>query len=1025
MFALIPVITGDSGWEAYIDTTLEQPQIEISGWCRHWLPYRVAVNCKDRTRDSGLTQVADYTCGPLTVVKFVDALFRLSLRSNVKFTGPRAKQRIMKEKWNTLGNSIPFVIPFGTENDNHVLEPSWEQSWNSLAENKGKKKVLLVTDEDCINYITEKLLWTWTDQVANTELNTGLGIDKFVVTNFPKEFDMKTGQEDCMKELTNNFVNKKTVDCEIAGNNKEDNDPLSTGSLPPIGKKQQQGENRTDHQGKTDASMSDGTKEQSKSGGSFSPTDQNDQMSGLLEAVAAALKGRAAGDDSRAGQEAGQKPNEPPGEQTEHPKGDDSPAGPPKPIEPPGEQLDTAKGDDSPAGQDDVSPAGEEQIDPPKGDDSPAGPPKPIEHPEETIELPKGDDSRKDQVEGYTGELDRRRSKGKKQQNVDNDKEGKLPAKKRPYDLHQETPAEKREKKERYPLRETPKRKENSDRKNNPKQIRKKRPLDADTQGGNKGEESQKEKPELPLFSKRRKKDLLDQYISLGLTKPETVPIRMTYEQRKKMYEYVDQSLVDWEWHTQEQHTQWLEEQQKLVDNAISESYKKAYEIIIDNAKKERKHAIRLFENEFKFTNMATIRSLKYNESRNTFRCRLDYASPVNVRDTDPNAEIEVPLHWIEQQVEPWFIHAAKKYSVKKFRKIPPDMELKVKMVGVPVARVKYAPEHTRMGIDVAKLAEMEEKQRKKAISSKKRVIRELESEPCIEGGIPKTEYTVAAQWRAMTSDGQIFPVCEDWVREQFSDQFVKELKKNYKGFWDVPVGDYKESHLWRYPHLIVHGAPKIKYQQKDEMNLCVPNALASVLHELGFTEEAITIHEYGLKQLLYSPAMDAINMIFEKAKEVLPKWLRLSKFPNKKKNIKLSSEEVTAIILGVLETSDGHRSHAVAVHGGYIYDANETIAIPCTKEGLDYCTSTPTKDSKFLYFRRGIKIYCQSQDKRHIEKMTRPPADHNEDDDEDDDNSIQSTLINSIREKMEGMDLQPLTTKMMRRMMTTASDPP
>ena len=511
----------------------------------------------------------------------------------------------------------------------------------------------------------------------------------------------------------------------------------------------------------------------------------------------------------------------------------------------------------------------------------------------------------------------------------------------------------------------------------------------------------------------------------MGLTKPETVPIRMTYEQRKKMYEYVDQSLVDWEWHTKEQHTQWLKEQQKLVDNAISESYKKAYEMTIDNAKKERKHAIRLFENEFKFTNMATIRSLKYNESRNTFRCRLSYASPDNVSDTDPNAEIEVPLHWIEQQVEPWFIPAAKKYSVKKFIRVDPGIKLKVKMVDVPVARVKYVPEHTRMGIDVAKLAEMEEKQRKKAISSKKRVVRELESEPCIEGGIPKTEYTVAAQWRAMTSDGQTFPVDEDWVREQFTDHFVKELKKNYKGFQDVPVGDYKESHLLRYPHLIVHGAPKIKYQQKDEMNLCVPNALASVLHELGFTEEAITIHEYGLKQLLYSPAMDAINMIFEKAKEVLPKWLRLSKFPNKKKNIKLSSEEVTAIILGVLETSDGHRSHAVAVHGGYIYDANETIAIPCTKEGLDYCTSTPTKDSKFLYFRRGIKIYCHSQDKRHIEKMTRPPDDVNRNDDEDDDNSIQSTLINAIRKKIEGMNLKPLTTKKMRRMMTTASDPP
>jgi hypothetical protein len=118
-----------------------------------------------------------------------------------------------------------------------------------------------------------------------------------------------------------------------------------------------------------------------------------------------------------------------------------------------------------------------------------------------------------------------------------------------------------------------------------------------------------------------------------------------------------------------------------------------------------------------------------------------------------------------------------------------------------------------------------------------------------------------------------------------------------------------------------VRGAPKIKYQQKDEMNLCVPNTLASMLHELGFTEEAITIHEFCLKEMLYSPVMDAINMIFEKAKEQMVASFKISS----QKEKKLSSEEVTAIFLGVMETSDGHRSHAVAVrHGGYIYDANK-----------------------------------------------------------------------------------------------------
>jgi hypothetical protein len=296
---------------------------------------------------------------------------------------------------------------------------------------------VLVTDDDCINYITDKLLWSWTDQVAYTELTTEVGNDKFVVTNLPKQFDKDTSHEDCMKELTDNFVNKKTVDCEMAGNNK-DNDPLSKGTLPPIGKEQQQGENGTDHQGKTDASMSDGSQEQSKPGGSFSPTDQNDKMSGLppekmksheelLDTVAAALKGIAAGDDSPAGQQT-----------IEHPEGDDSAEGQ-KQIVPP-------EGDDSSAGpQKPIEPA-EEPIEPPKRDDSPAGPQKPIEPPEEPIEPPKGDDSPEDQVEesgklpppknqevnknGNKGELDQRRSKGKKQQIFGNDKEGKLPPKK-------------------------------------------------------------------------------------------------------------------------------------------------------------------------------------------------------------------------------------------------------------------------------------------------------------------------------------------------------------------------------------------------------------------------------------------------------------------------------------------------------------------------------------------------------------------------------------------------------------------
>ena len=60
-------------------------------------------------------------------------------------------------------------------------------------------KNLLVTDEDCENYITEKLLWSWKDQVAYTELTTGVGSEKFVVTNVPEEWEINSDHEDCMK----------------------------------------------------------------------------------------------------------------------------------------------------------------------------------------------------------------------------------------------------------------------------------------------------------------------------------------------------------------------------------------------------------------------------------------------------------------------------------------------------------------------------------------------------------------------------------------------------------------------------------------------------------------------------------------------------------------------------------------------------------------------------------------------------------------------------------------------------------
>ena len=79
----------------------------------------------------------------------------------------------------------------------------------------------------------------------------------------------------------------------------------------------------------------------------------------------------------------------------------------------------------------------------------------------------------------------------------------------------------------------------------------------------------------------------------------------------------------------------------------------------------------------------------------------------------------------------------------------------------------------------------------------------------------------------------------KEWIKENFGQGFIDDLMRAKCGFHEIPAGDFKESHLSRYPDLLVKGAPKIFYKQENGMNLCVPNALASVLHVLGFKPEA------------------------------------------------------------------------------------------------------------------------------------------------------------------------------------------
>ena len=90
------------------------------------------------------------------------------------------------------------------------------------------------------------------------------------------------------------------------------------------------------------------------------------------------------------------------------------------------------------------------------------------------------------------------------------------------------------------------------------------------------------------------------------------------------------------------------------------------------------------------------------------------------------------------------------------------------------------------------------------------------------------------------------------------------------RGFVDVPVGDFKPSHLHQHSHLKVPGAPPVQYTQKDGKDLCVSISLASALFPLGFEKEAEEIDLF-LEETLKGAVVDVLDCVMQHARTILP----------------------------------------------------------------------------------------------------------------------------------------------------------
>jgi hypothetical protein len=242
-----------------------------------------------------------------------------------------------------------------------------------------------------------------------------------------------------------------------------------------------------------------------------------------------------------------------------------------------------------------------------------------------------------------------------------------------------------------------------------------------------------------------------------------------------------------------------------------------------------------------------------------------------------------------------------------------------------------------------------------------------------VKKGPPRKEMKVPAHYRVQHSDGSVVSRDEKYVAELFPEKYLMELRDLASKFVDIPVGDYKVSNLHHHLHLRKNGAPLIRFVQEKDQDLCVSNSLASVVDNLGFHEAATLIVAFG-KRVLAGGSVDAIDKVVHFAtsvdKVVLPRWIQAKKKPPSF-DWKELLQDTSTIFVGVLFASDGNCSHAVTIHGGFIYDANETIALPLCQDALDYCTTTPTQKSTFLRFRRGWFLRYTGNNKSRVWQMS------------------------------------------------------
>jgi hypothetical protein len=231
-------------------------------------------------------------------------------------------------------------------------------------------------------------------------------------------------------------------------------------------------------------------------------------------------------------------------------------------------------------------------------------------------------------------------------------------------------------------------------------------------------------------------------------------------------------------------------------------------------------------------------------------------------------------------------------------------------------------------------------------------------------------------------SNGDKVEADRERIVDLFGEGFAAEVElrginghKSKTPYIDVLVGACRIPRLAYFPFLVRPHAPTVRFPQ-GKHNTCIYSSFASALHFLGATSAADHIKNTAVQD----GGSDLRTVFGRLSKRVIATPVRFLQQRRIPLSFNFSTDlDESMILVGSLVASDGSVNHAVNITGGWVFDSNEEVAFPLTKEALDVCTQSEDEatlagtKSTFSHFGHG-KIFEDNTKLKLLAAMKRKP---------------------------------------------------